>query len=69
MPAPNLRGAPPDAKMHRLCPTYRRAFGISMPERVPGNGDENADLILQGMVGQRRQGSRMLWCRVRSAQT
>ena len=49
-PTPNVLAAPPDAQIRRLCTTYRRAFGINMPQPKPGNVGE-ADVVVRGLIG------------------
>jgi TonB family protein len=49
-PTPNVLAAPPDAQMRRLCTTYRRAFGINVPQPKPGSGGD-ADVVLRGLIG------------------
>ena len=49
-PTPNVLAAPPDAQMRRVCTTYRRAFGINMPQPKPGNVGE-ADVVVRGLIG------------------
>ncbi|HEX8815256.1 MAG TPA: energy transducer TonB [Terriglobales bacterium] len=50
--AKNVLSAPPDAKMHNICTTYRRPFGISMSQPKPGNGGSDTDVIVRGVVGE-----------------
>lgn len=47
---PNVLAAPPDAQVRKACTTYRRAFGVSMPQPKPGNGGENTDIMVRGMI-------------------
>ena len=47
----NVLAAPPNSSMHRICTTFRRPFGVSMPQPNPGNGAGNADVVIRGMVG------------------
>lgn len=47
----NVLAAPPNAEMHRLCTTFRRPFGVSMPQPRPGNGGGDVEVIVRGMVG------------------
>lgn len=49
--SPNVLAAPPDARIHSLCTTFRRPIGLSMPQPSPGNGGENVDVIVHGIVG------------------
>ena len=48
---PNVLAAPENAQMHGLCTTYRRPFGISMPQPKAGNGAQMDDVIVRGFVG------------------
>ncbi len=47
----NVLAAPPNSSMHRICTTYRRPFGLSMPQPKGGNGGGNSDIIIRGMAG------------------
>jgi len=47
----NVLAAPPNASMHQICTTFRRPFGVSMPQPKPGNGGSNVDIVVRGMVG------------------
>ena len=47
----NVLVAPENAQMHKICTTYRRPFGVSMPQPKPGNGGETTDIVLRGRVG------------------
>ena len=47
----NVLAAPPDATMHRICTTFRRPFGVSMPQPKSGNGGSDTEIIVRGMVG------------------
>jgi hypothetical protein len=47
----NLLAPPPNSSMHRICTTYRRPFGLSMPQPKPGNGGGNSDIFIRGMAG------------------
>jgi Gram-negative bacterial TonB protein C-terminal len=47
----NVLAAPENAQMHGLCATYRRPFGISMPQPKAGNGGRTDDIIVRGYVG------------------
>ena len=49
-PTPNVLAAPPDAQIRRYCATYRRAFGINMPQPKPGNVGET-DVVVRGLIG------------------
>ena len=47
---PNVLAAPPNAQIRRRCTTYRRAFGINLPQPQPGHGGD-ADLVVRGLIG------------------
>jgi hypothetical protein len=47
----NVLAPPPDARMHGICTTYRRPFGLHMPQPNPGSGGGNVDIVVRGMVG------------------
>ena len=47
----NVLVAPQNAQMHKLCATYRRPFGVSMPQPKPGNGAGTVDIVVRGFVG------------------
>lgn len=47
---PNVLAAPPDAQIRKACSTYRRAFGVSMPQPKPGNGGGSTDIMVRGMI-------------------
>jgi TonB family protein len=47
----NVLVAPQNAQMHKICTTYRRPFGVSMPQPKPGNGAGTADVVVRGWVG------------------
>ncbi len=49
--ADNVLAAPPNSRMHKVCATFRRPFGVSMPQPKPGNGGGNSDVVIRGMVG------------------
>jgi TonB family protein len=48
---PNVLAAPENAEMHALCTTYRRPFGVSMPQPKAGNGAQTDDIVVRGFVG------------------
>ncbi len=50
-PTPNVLAAPPDAKLHSYCTTYRRAFGTYMPQPKPGLVAGKTDVIVRGIIG------------------
>jgi TonB family protein len=47
----NVLAAPPNSRLHKICTTVRRPFGVFMPQPKSGNGGENADIVIRGMVG------------------
>ncbi len=47
----NVLAAPPESSLHRICTTYRRPFGLSMPQPKSGNGGTTSDVIIRGMAG------------------
>jgi TonB family protein len=47
----NVLSPPSNSRMHKICTTYRRPFGISMPQPKAGNGGSSADVVVRGMVG------------------
>jgi hypothetical protein len=47
----NVLAAPPESSLHRICTTYRRPFGLSMPQPKTGNGGTTSDVIIRGMAG------------------
>jgi hypothetical protein len=50
-PAPALFERPPGASARMKCAQMRRAFGRSMPQPALGNGQENTDITIAGMIG------------------
>jgi len=47
----NVLAAPENAAMYKVCTTFRRPFGVSMPQPKPGNGGEVTDIVVRGLVG------------------
>jgi len=47
----NVLASPPDAQIRKLCTTFRRAFGVSMPQPKAGNGAQADDVVVRAMVG------------------
>lgn len=47
----NVLAAPPNAQTRVYCRTYRRPIGNSMPQPKPGNGGQNTDVLVRGIVG------------------
>jgi TonB family protein len=50
-PTPNVLAAPPNAQIRQYCTTFRRAFGVNMPQPKPGTGGET-EVVLRGLIGQ-----------------
>lgn len=48
---PNVLVAPQNAQIHGICTTYRRPFGVSMPQPKAGNGAGTVDVVVRGWVG------------------
>jgi len=48
---PNVLVAPQNAQIHGICTTYRRPFGVSMPQPKAGNGAGTVDIVVRGQVG------------------
>jgi TonB family protein len=48
---PNVLAAPPNAQIRKMCTTFRRPFGISMPQPKPGNGGGEAEVVVRGVIG------------------
>lgn len=48
---PNVLVAPQNAQIHGICATYRRPFGVSMPQPKAGNGAGTVDVVVRGWVG------------------
>lgn len=46
----NVLAAPPNAQVRQFCKTYRRPFGVSMPQPKSGNGGAETDIIVRGMI-------------------
>ena len=47
----NVLAAPANAEIHRLCTTFRRAFGVSMPQPKTGTSGQTEDVVIRAMVG------------------
>ena len=47
----NVLAAPPNSSMHKICTTFRRPFGVSMPQPAAGNGGGDASVTIRGTVG------------------
>jgi hypothetical protein len=50
-PSAELFAPPAGAEIRRKCAQMRRAFGRSMPQPPAGNGRENSDISIKGMIG------------------
>jgi hypothetical protein len=48
---PNVLAAPPNALIRKRCTTYRRPFGVSIPQPKPGNDGGEAEIIVRGVIG------------------
>jgi TonB family protein len=46
----NVLSAPPGAEIQKRCTTFRRPFGISMPQPKAGNGGTDVDVIVHATV-------------------
>jgi len=47
----NVLAPPSDSRMHKICTTYRRPLGVSMPQPQPGSGGGSVDIVVRGMIG------------------
>jgi TonB family protein len=47
----NVLAAPAGAELHTICGTFRRPFGISMPQPKAGNGGTDSDIMVRASVG------------------
>ncbi len=47
----NVLAAPAGAELHTICASFRRPFGISMPQPKPGNGGTGSDVMVRATVG------------------
>lgn len=43
--------APVGSQIHKTCSTYRRPFGVSMPQPKAGSGSNDADVMVGAMIG------------------
>lgn len=48
---PNVLAAPPNAEIRKMCTTFRRAMGVSMPQPKQGPLDSEYDVVVRGSVG------------------
>jgi hypothetical protein len=46
----NVLAAPPDAEIRKICTTFRRGIGTSMPQPKEGNGGRNVDVVIRGII-------------------
>ena len=49
---PNVLAAPPGATIRKMCTTFRRAMGVSMPQPKQGPLDSNYEVLVRGFVGE-----------------
>lgn len=47
----NVLTAPSDAQIHKNCSTYRRPFGVSMPQPKADNGGSDVDIVVGATIG------------------
>ena len=47
----NVLAPPPNAQMHGICTTFRRPFGLSMPQPPAGNGGTSSGVVVRARVG------------------
>ena len=47
----NVLTAPADAQIHKKCSTYRRPFGLSMPQPKAGSSGSNLDIVVGASIG------------------
>jgi hypothetical protein len=47
----NVLTAPADAQIFKKCSTYRRPFGVSMPQPKAGNGGGDVDILVGANIG------------------
>jgi len=47
----NVLAPPPNAVTHAICTTFRRPFGISMPQPQPGSGGTVSDILIRASLG------------------
>jgi TonB family protein len=47
----NVLAPPPNSTRLQLCTTFRRPFGVSMPQPQPGNGGTQSDVLIRAQVG------------------
>ena len=46
----NMLAAPPNAETRKICTTFRRGIGTSMPQPKEGNGGRNVDVVIRGII-------------------
>jgi len=49
---PNVLATPPGATIRKMCTTFRRAMGVSMPQPKQGPLDSNYEVVVVGFVEQ-----------------
>jgi hypothetical protein len=49
---PDFLTPPPNARVGHVCTAYRRPYGQFMPQPKPGNGNQQADVMLHGTIRQ-----------------
>jgi TonB family protein len=49
---PNVLATPPGATIRKMCTTFRRAMGVSMPQPKQGPLDSNYEVVVRGYVGE-----------------
>ncbi|HMD85463.1 MAG TPA: energy transducer TonB [Terriglobia bacterium] len=49
---PNVLAPPPNANILKMCTTFRRAIGISMPQPKQGGLDSDYEVVVRGDVGE-----------------
>jgi Gram-negative bacterial TonB protein C-terminal len=46
----NVLAPPPNSTMHKICTTYRRPFGVFMPQPESGNGGTTSEVLIRAQV-------------------
>ena len=49
---PNVLAAPPNATIQKMCTTFRRPMGVSMPQPKQGTLDSHYEVLVRGFVGE-----------------
>ena len=47
----NVLAAPAGAELHTICGSFRRPFGVTMPQPKPGNGGTDSDIMVRASIG------------------